>query len=179
MFSKDAPEERAHDTRLPRCAALAGAALAVPLTAHAAIIYSGPQNITKTSDSSNGDQTYPLNLGNGTDFTFTASFNDGTVTVTPGIYDAYLGTDSGPNLATPLAFGTPINGSSMSWLTSQGKIQKTLCIKTCEVKGPWPTDGSLAYLGVQLTLSGELHYGWVGVEALTPDDPTSTFTLTS
>jgi hypothetical protein len=106
-------------TKVPKSALLAGAALGLPLAAHADIQFVNLQQ-TITSDATN--PSFGLDLdGDGTiDFTFTAGLISDTVT--PGTGNGYVGTDT--NNPTPLASGASID-STDTFQTGQGVLQNT------------------------------------------------------
>jgi len=157
------PESISKEKRLGKYAVLAGATLAFPLAAHAdTIFYSGIQDITETSSLVSGDVSYPLELDGTSNslFTFNASYTNADVTVTPGGTNGYVAAAGEP---APLVAGTPIDGSS-TFQNSLGTLQSGYIFQ----KGPWPTDGSFAYLGVQFFVSGQPFYGWVYLSATAP-----------
>jgi hypothetical protein len=66
--------------------------------------------------------------------------------------------------------------STYSFYGNTGILQKVFGDpSTTAQKGPWPTDGSSAYLGVEFDgPDALLHYGWVQVSACVPDNSGST-----
>lgn len=165
--------EQPQKSRFAKVAALAGTALALPLAAHASII-SGTPDVTITSDSGSGDQSYTLNVGGTDQFTFTASFTNNNDTVNPillgGSYIGMAGDIFQPPLvANPLQPPSVVDGSS-TFTTLSGSLQSSKKLKKEKMAGPWPTDGSFAYLGVTFDIGGVSKYGWVEVSATTPFD---------
>jgi hypothetical protein len=158
-------------TRIPKSALLAGAALGLPLAAHADIKFVNLQQ-TVSSDS---NPTFNLDMdGDGTtDFTFSAGLISDTVT--PGTGNGYVGTDT--NNPTPLAAGASI-GSTNTFETGTGVLQNTKQKKfpLDKQKGPWDTSGGFQYLGVEFYIGAvnpaDLHYGWINLSACTPDKNT-------
>jgi hypothetical protein len=158
---------------------LAGAALALPFSAKATnIVYSGIQDITLDSTSTSGDQTYSLSLdGSALDFSFDASYNNGTDTVTPLMVgsnplNAYVTSTSGSDDPEALSFGATI-GPGQNYSTGAGTLQYSEPFEGTgppTQKGPWPKDpNTVAYLGVQFYINSDLYYGWVGITACTAD----------
>lgn len=161
----------------------------------AASVIVNPVNVTRASFNSTA-ATYTLDVnGDGiTDFRFSASLATAQgfpgfmfgVTVAPqAIGDAYVGAPSMgtfPNTATALAAGTLIGNSSLSWLPFPGVLQETF---NESMFGPWPKDGSFAFLGVRF-VDGSSHtlFGWVLLRATISagpqnGDPSASFTILS
>lgn len=153
-------------SRFPKAAALAGTALALPIAANAGLITGGPFP-TVTSTSVSGNQTLDLDLnGGGTDFTFTASFTNKTVTVLPvSAGAAYVGV-TGP---LPMQQPFTVDGSS-PFLTGTGTIQQSIKFVKYKMDGPWPTNGGFAYLGIRFMDGGLPVYGWIQLSATTLDE---------
>lgn len=159
-------------TRVPKSAILAGAALGLPLAAHADIKFVNLQQ-TVSSDS---NPTFNLDMdGDGTiDFTFTAGLISDTVT--PGTGNGYVVTPPSTD-PTPLSAGTSID-SSDTFQTGQGVLQNTKqkSFPFDKQKGPWDTSGGFQYLGVEFYIGAvnpaDLHYGWINLSACTPDKKT-------
>ncbi len=165
--------EQPQKSRVAKVAALAGTALALPLAAHATII-SGTPDFTIT-DNGGGDQSYTLNVGGTDQFTFTASFANDNDTVNPiSMGGSYIGMAGGlfqpANVATPLQPPSVVDGTS-TFTTVSGSLQSSKKIEALKMWGPWPTDGSFAYLGVTFDINGASDYGWVEISASTPTAP--------
>lgn len=148
--------------KVSKTALLAGAAMALPIAANADIVF---DPTLQTITSSTTDSTGNLTVNGVNEFLFTASIGTLTDTVGPLVPGAgYVGTPT--NVPTPLAAGTQI-GSSSVFQTGTGVLQTTGKVFQ---KGPWPNDpNTLAYLGVEFLIGTDLHYGWVGLTACTPD----------
>lgn len=160
---------------LSRLAALAGAAIALPLAANAGTIITTPSP-SITVSSTDTDQSYNLDINNDgvIDYVFTASWNLDLVSVTPTVGNSYV-TDSSFNV---IPLSSAFTGDpSATFGTGKAKLQKT-SLKDGFMKGPWPTDGSFAYLGVQFMTSGGMVDGWVKLSATTPEN-TTTFAITT
>ena len=149
-------------SRIPKSALLAGAALGLPLAAHADIVYT-PLNITISTDTST-DASQDVQIGGVNEFHFTASWANGADTVTPLGSNGYVGTAT--NDPTPLV---PVPRSDQRvysrrerdrWHIIPGIYQKN-----------WPKTGS-AFLGIEFYIGainpGDLHYGWINVSACVP-----------
>jgi len=108
------------------------------------------------------------------DFTFTASLNNLTDTVTPLGSNGYVGTAT--DNPTPLNAGAVV-GPGSTFQTGTGTLQSTDPLAGPPgglQQGPWPTAffktaNGFAYLGVEFNIDGALHYGWVHLSACTPD----------
>lgn len=156
--------------RVSKSAVLAGAALGLPLAAHADIVYT-PLNITVSTDNST-DASQDLQIGGVNEFLFTASLASYNDTVTPLGSNGYVGTlggiDTPPYIATPLTAGTTI-GSTSGFLTPTG----SLAYNPKFFQKNWPKTG-IAYLGIEFYVGGldpaDLHYGWVSLSACVPGD---------
>jgi hypothetical protein len=166
------PSTRAE--RVSKTAVLAGAALALPLSAKAGtVIYSGIQDITLSSTSTDVIGSISLD-GSANDFSFDASFSSLTDTVTPLMVgsnplNAYVSLTSLSNDPEALSFGATI-GPGQNYSTGVGTLQSSDFLQ----KGPWPKyPNSLAYLGVEFYIGTDLYYGWVGIIACTNDEPNS------
>jgi hypothetical protein len=149
--------------KVSKSAVLAGAALALPFAANADVIIDPTQDQTITSSST--DSTGYLTVNSINEFLFTASIGSNTDSVGPVASGAgYVGT--GPNTPAPLSAGTSI-GSGSTFETGTGILQSSGKIFQ---QGPWPNDpNTVAYLGVEFLIGSDLHYGWVGLTACTPD----------
>jgi hypothetical protein len=151
--------------RIPKSAILAGAAIGLPLAAHADVVFT-PLDVTVSSNSST-DATYQFQGPDSVnDFLFTASFQNGADSVTPENSSGYVGTPT--NDPTPLGPGALI-GPSSTFQTGTGTLQYNP--KVFE-KGPWNTDAGFQYLGVEFYIGSvnpsDLHYGWISLSACTP-----------
>jgi hypothetical protein len=149
--------------RIPKSAILAGAAIGLPLAAHADVVFT-PLNVIVSSDSST-DATYQFQGPDGVnDFLFTASFQGSSDSVTPENSSGYVGTDT--NNPTPVAGGTLI-GPSSTFQTGAG----TLTYGEFYEKGPW-SNNAFQLLGVEFYIgavnSSDLHYGYISLSACTP-----------
>jgi hypothetical protein len=149
--------------KISKSAVLAGAALALPFAANADVIVDPTQDQTITSSST--DSTGYLTVNGINEFLFTASVGSGTDSVGPVASGAgYVGT--GTNIPMALSAGATI-GAGSNFETGTGILQST---GKAFQQGPWPNDpNTLAYLGVEFLIGGDLHYGWVGLTACTPD----------
>ena len=161
MTSKLIPSA-SKEHKVSKSAVLAGAALALPFAANADIIVDPTQDQTITSSST--DSTGYLTVNSINEFLFTASFGSDNDTVGPVASGAgYVGT--GANIPAALSAGESI-GSGSTFETGTGILQSSVFFQ----KGPWPSDpNAVAYLGVEFLIGGDLHYGWVGLTACTPD----------
>ncbi|MGH9638766.1 MAG: PEP-CTERM sorting domain-containing protein [Bryobacteraceae bacterium] len=166
-----------------RVALLAGIAAALPIAAHAdAIIYSGPQTITRDANDSPPNYTVNVDGNSASAFTFTAEdvaagpYSLAVVYVTPGSGNGYVASSSAQGTdPTPLMLGEPIGGSSTFSSGGEGTLSKTSNYFGNDYN--WPADGSPAYLGVSFidsALGSGTYYGWIDVEAQTDD---ATFTI--
>lgn len=148
--------------KVSRTALLAGAALALPIAANADIVF---DPTVQTITSSTTDSTGFLTVNGINEFLFTASvgtFTDSVGPVASGA--AYVGTPT--NVPTALTAGTQIGPASI-FQTGTGVLQTTGPVFQ---KGPWPADpNTVAYLGVEFLIGSDLHYGWVGLSACTPE----------
>ncbi len=149
-------------SRIPKSALLAGAALGLPLAAHADIVYT-PLNITISTDTST-DASQDVQIGGVNEFLFTASWANGADTVTPLGSNGYVGTAT--NDPTPLSSGASI-GSTSLFQTGTGSLAYNPGI----YQKNWPKTGS-AFLGIEFYIGainpGDLHYGWINVSACVP-----------
>jgi hypothetical protein len=169
------------ERKVPKSAMLAGAALALPFAANADIIFDPTQEQTISADSGDTATGY-LTVGGVNEFLFTANLPIatgpggpyGTDTVASAASGAeYLATISTNNPA-PLTAGTIIGPSpspGLQFQTSTGTLQKSAKLEFVKQFGPWPNDpNTVAYFGVEFVIYGDVHYGWVGLIACTPDD---------
>jgi hypothetical protein len=153
------------DTRLMKCAAIAGTALALPIAAHA-----GPVTVAGPGGPFTDPSSFQVDIDNNgvNDFQFDVFSN----LIGPATeYITVLGLGSNQvvgsgGFASPLAAGASINGSSTltSGSTTLAHSQKFLKMKA---KGPWPQDGSFAYLGVEFQSGADTLYGWMHISATT------------
>lgn len=184
MKSTDALE------KLSKTALLAGAALALPSVSKAGVVFVNSSNgvpFTLTSPQGSGPATQTIDLdladlGAHPDFTFgasggaTGSSNNAEDTVLALSNSMWVGPASNPfGNAAPLPLGTQIGGTldpAYAYYTGTGTLQKVKGDPTLNAqKGPWPTDGSSAFLGVQFSdTNSMIHYGWVQLSACVPDD---------
>jgi hypothetical protein len=151
------------DSRLARCATLAGAALTLPFAANAGLITGvGPGVVTASSSPFNWDID-----GDGTaDFSFLV--NDSTETPSfPTIQVTALGSNSYTNVdggADALTGGQIIDAGDTTG-TGTATLQKAKLKETWKQFGPWPGDGTSAYLGIQFDIDGNMHLGWIQLSA--------------
>ena len=96
-----------------------------------------------------------LTLDGSPAFVFTASDSGSDVLVSPVGTNGYVG----PRPPPP-----PRTHQAEPFQNNLGTLQSGEIFQ----KGPWPTDGSFAYLGVQFFVSGQPFYGWVYLSATAP-----------
>jgi len=179
---------------LSRVALLAGAAAALPLAAHADIVYSGPQDITGSSagDGVTNDSDYTVNVAAGESasaFTFTANdtnetlYNLKQVYVTPAAGNMYIADPS--NNPAALSAGQAIGNSGSNFITGQGTLQYTdFSGVSSPSGGNWPSNGDQAYLGIEFTDNNpsvgsslnSVYYGWIDLGVETGIDASYTIT---
>ena len=185
MVRKSHPAEKFSKTAM-----LAGAALALPAVSKADIVYvdlsSSPFTVTSpTQPTTDGPITTDFTIDGVTPFSFTA---DGGVTGSSSAIEdtidtlltgaRWVGLTTDPYYtaaAVQLPEGTEIGAdisATYTFYSGSGILQKTDGDPTTTAqKGPWPTDGTSAYLGIQFEdASSNLHYGWIQLSACTPDD---------
>jgi PEP-CTERM motif len=186
--------------KISKTALLAGAALALPVASKAGVVFvDSGFNLSSTSSATPTTDSAFLTIGTTNILKFTAngSTSTGEDTVTAvAAGSGWVGDTTDPYYlpaAAPLAFGTDIGASMNSTYsfygtsTGAGILQKVYGDpSTTAQKGPWPTDGSSAYLGFEFDgTDSMLHYGWVQVSACVPDkntpctDPAATLTVDS
>jgi hypothetical protein len=185
--------------KFSKTALLAGAALAFPVASKASIVYvnasstpSGTETtlpFTVTSPqqtTTDGPVTTAFTIDGISAFSFTA---DGGVAGSSNPIEDMVNANAtfnarwiGPSSntegeASPLSFGADIGvglDPSLSFYGGSGILQKTDGDPTTTAqKGPWPVDGSSAYLGIEFNAGGGLQYGWIQLSACTPDDAVS------
>jgi len=178
----------------------------LPLAANAAII-TRTLNVTG-SDPGGINTVYDLDIDDdgSNDFTFTANFDDSilggnnSVTVKPflGTTNSYVGTVGVLTEATPFPSQADALSNGGTYITTEGIIQRSVKVKKFpflgyEMQGPWPENGSFAFLGVQFTHNGSTVKGFVELSATTREgdffgpasvsvsavDSPSTFTIRS
>ncbi len=109
-----------------------------------------------------------MKVGGVNEFLFQASLGPlPTDTVTPQGSNGYVGTPT--NNPTPLGPSTSV-GPSSTFQFGTAKLQWSLEFQ----KGPWPSyPNGFAYLGVEFYIGpvnpSDLHYGYIGLSACTPD----------
>jgi hypothetical protein len=182
--------------KISKTALLAGAALAFPVVSKADIVYVTPSSTpsgTETllpfqvsspqASTTDSPLTLSFTIDGVTPFTFTA--DGGIAGSGDTVEDTVTGTSTsgwvGPlsdtfGDASPLMAGTDIGvglSSTSAFYGGTGILQKTEDPLTENMKGPWPTDGSSAYLGIEFNPGDGTHYGWIQLSACTPDDPTT------
>jgi hypothetical protein len=172
------------DHKVSKSAMLAGAALALPFAASADIIISDPTQEQTISAGSGGTATGYLTVDGNNEFLFTANLPIATGPLGPYGTDTVASAASGAeylasllnNNPAPLTAGTMIGPSpstGFQFQTVTGTLQKSTKLEFLKQFGPWPNDpNTVAYLGVEFLIDGDVHYGWVGLTACTPDDET-------
>src|SRR5579871_44160 len=151
---------------LLRCATLAGASLVVPMAAHAGPIVTGagPGTLTGSGD------VYDFTFGGIADspLSFNITGDQSQIFIHGDSSWLFAGTSGGP--ATALSAGDSIDSPTATAAASgDGILQQSITGKkdfTGDV-GPWPTNDSAAYLGVQFDIGGNPYFGWVDLTAQT------------
>jgi hypothetical protein len=154
--------------KISKTAVLAGAALALPVTGKASVIVldGSPYPITVVSSSSAvpGGISETVSINGTPDFSFGANYNSLTDTVDAIGSALWLGDGGDPVALTENSIIGPGMNPAYSWYTGVGTLQYS---EFGKMKGPWPTDNSIAYLGIEIPISGQMYYGWIGLSACT------------